>query len=244
MSNDIYPADVRGLKFGSTKVPAFNTVVQQAPNKFESRIQQSKNPFWKWALTYDYLYQTAGTDQYNNALLSGRSYPDLDLLLGFWMSRKGRFSDFLYRDPNDYSVGPAIVAAAPNLKAQMPLVTDGTTFFSPLQRNMGGQFAEDITDLKSGTLAVYADGIVQALTTDYLVKGPGLGIPGASYGGMYLEWTAEPLEPVTVQFEFYFRVRLASDDQEFENFLQYLWSLGGHGGNQLEFVTARPVIAC
>jgi hypothetical protein len=243
MSNQVFPADVRGLKFGSTKAPMFNTLVQKAPNFFSTRILQSQNPIWKWSLIYDYLYQTAD-GQYNNALLSGRTYPDWQLLLGFIMGRQGQFDDFLYRDPNDYAVGPALVSAAPNLQAQLSLVTDGTTFYSPIQRNMGGQFAEDITDLKAGTLSVYADGILQTLTTDYLVKGPGLGIPGASYGGMYLQWTSEPLEPVTAQFEFYFRVCFLNDSQEFENFLQYLWSLGGHGGNQLELISSRPVIAC
>ncbi len=243
MSNEIYPSDVRGLKFNVTKRPGFNTIVQSAPNRFETRILQSQNPIWNWSLMYDFLYSTAD-GQYNNELLSGRDYPDLQLLMGFFMARQGQFDDFLFLDPDDYIVGPGIVAAAPNLKAQLVLVTDGTDFFSPIQRNMGGQFLEDITDLVSGSLTVYANGAVQALTTDYTVEGPGLAVPGASYGGLYLKWTAQPEEPITVQFHFYFRVRFASDQQEFEKFMDALFTIGGHGGGQLELVSVRPVISC
>jgi hypothetical protein len=244
MSDQVYPADIRGLKWNSIKAPSFNTLIQTAPNRFETRILQSQNPIWNWTLTYDYLYTTAGTGQYNNALLSGRTYPDWQLLIGFFMARQGQFDDFLYLDPNDYVVGPALISAAPNPQAELDVVTDGTTFYSPIQRNMGGQFKEDITDLVPATLSVYANGVLQTLTTDYTVEGPGLAVPGASYGGKYLKWTAEPAGPVSVQFQFYFRVRFATDKQDFENFLQNLMTIGGHGGGQLELISCRPVIAC
>src|SRR5208282_3939186 len=82
-------------------------------------------------------------------------------------------------------------SGAPNPNAQLQLVTDGTYWYSPLQRNFGGQFLEDITDLNSiatlggSTLNVYANGSLQTLTTDYSVLGPGLGIPGYSFMGLY-----------------------------------------------------------
>lgn len=243
MSNDIYPGDIRGLKFGVQKTPRFNTLIQSAPNFFETRIRQSQNPVWKWTLLYDYLYASAN-GEYNNQLLSGRDYPDYQLLLGFFLAHAGQFDDFLFLDPDDHTVGPGLIGADPNLKAELQLVTDGTLFYSPLQRNMGGMFYEDITDLVPDTLIVWNDGDELDVDVDYVVKGPGLAVPGASFGGMYLEFTSEPAQPVTAQFDFYFRVTFATDEQEFEKFLKDLWTIGGHGGSQLELRTARPVIEC
>lgn len=243
MSNAIYPSDVRGLKFNVTKTPKFNTLVQTAPNKFETRILQSQNPVWNWTLLYDYLYASSN-GQYNNELLAGRDYPDYQLLQGFFLGRQGMYDDFLFLDPDDNSVGPGLVDGLPNPLAELQLVTDGTTFFSPLQRNFGGQFLEDITDLVPDTLTVYANGVELEEDVDYFVRGPGFAVPGASFIGMYLEFANQPDEPVTAEFQFYFRVTFASDEQEFEKFLQDLWTIGGHGGGSLELKTARPIIFC
>jgi hypothetical protein len=63
---------------------------------------------------------------------------------------------------------------------------------------------------------------------NYTLLGPGLAIPGSSFLGMYLLWTAgAPTGPVTAQFNFYFRVRLDSDTQTFDLFMQQLWTMGG-----------------
>lgn len=132
----------------------------------------------------------------------------------------------------------------PNLPVTLPLVTDGTTYYSPLQRSMGGLFMEDITDLVANTLAVYANG---ALQTGYTVNGPGLAIPGGSYAGLYLEWTNEPAAPITATFNFYFRVRFDGDTQDFERWAQGLWTIGGsqskNGSGFLKLVTSRPSLA-
>lgn len=243
MSDDIYPNDIRGLKFGVQKTPRFNTLIQSAPNGFETRIKLSQNPLWHWVLQYDYLYATSA-GEYNNELLAGRDYPDLQLLMGFFLGHGGQFDDFLFFDPDDHTVGPGVVSGSPNLKAELQVVTDGTIFYSPLQRNMGGQFLEDVTDLVADTLTVYADGVEMEEGVDYTVHGPGLAVPGAAFAGLYLTWAAQPDAPVTAEFEFYFRVTFATDEQEFEKFLQDLWTIGGHGGTQLELRTARPVIEC
>jgi hypothetical protein len=244
MSNDIYPSDVRGLKFNVVKAPRFSTLIQSAPNGFETRIRQAQNPMWKWTLLYDYLYASSN-GQYNNQLLAGRTYPDLQLLMGFFAGHAGQWDDFLFLDPDDNTVGPGLNPdSTPNTLAQQQLFTDGTLFYTPLQRNLGGQFYEDITDLVDGTLVVYANGVEQIADTDYTLKGPGFAIQGASWAGMYLEWAAEPTEPITAEFQFYFRVIFNTDEQDFEKFLEDLWTIGGHGGGQLELRTSRPQIAC
>jgi hypothetical protein len=143
--------------------------------------------------------------------------------------------------------GTYTVAGYPNPGGVLQVVTDGTFFYSPLQRTMGGQFAEDITDLNTSTVAlqVYANGVLKTGGgTDYSLLGPGLVIPGASYQGLYLKWVAgSPTQPVTATFKFYFRVRFEMDKQDFEKFVSNVWTIGGphgkNGGGVIKLVSSR-----
>lgn len=238
-----YPPDIRGLEFTVLKRPEFSTIVQTGPSSYETRIAQMKNPIWHWVLSYNYLYATAGDGQYNNPLLAGRSYPDFQVLIDFWLARRGRFEEFLFDDPDDHYVGPALISSSPNLKAQLPLVSEDGTYYSPLQRSLGGEFYEDITDVKSGTFKVYANGVLKTEGVDYVAGGPGLAISGQSYAGLYLQWLITPTGPITAEFYFYFRARFAMDDQDFEKFLQSLWTVGGHskrGRGHIDLMSVRP----
>jgi hypothetical protein len=127
------------------------------------------------------------------------------------------------------------------------VVNDGAgNYYSPIQRNFGGQFYEDITDL-NGAIAVYKNGTLASAGTgagQYQVAGPGLALPGASFYGMYLSWgTTPPAAPVTAQFNFYFRCHLEEDTQDFEQFLSTMWTVGGseskNGSGALRFCTSR-----
>jgi hypothetical protein len=126
--------------------------------------------------------------------------------------------------------------------AALQVVTDGVTYYSPLQRLFGGQFYEDITDLASAPI-VYSGGASRTVTTDYIVQPGPLVIPGFSFAGPYLQWPAPPALPVTVQFDFYFRACFESDSLDFEQFAQDLWAIGGDGGSkgtgELKLMSAR-----
>ena len=130
----------------------------------------------------------------------------------------------------------------PDAPVTLPVVTDGNgNYFSPIQRNVGNQFMEDITDLVPNTLQVYAAG---TLTTAYSVQGPGLAVPGASYGGLYLKWAFQPANPVTATFQFYFRLKFEEDTQDFEQWAQSWFTIGGekgkNGSGSLKMMTSRP----
>ena len=67
--------------------------------------------------------------------------------------------------------------------------------------------------------------------------------------GQVLTWqdggyNSGPVGPITTSFNFYFRVRFEMDDQDFEQFMQYLWTIGGSEGaggrGSLKLCTARP----
>ena len=138
-------------------------------------------------------------------------------------------------------------AISGTLGQALALVTDGAgNYYSPLQRNFDGQFLEDITDLNTtvNPLQVWADGVLQVGSgTNYTVVGPGLAIPGYSFMGLVLQWTAEPTAPITAAFNFYFRVRFDMDSMDFEEFLYNLWTIGGsdskNGAGYLKLTSSR-----
>lgn len=323
MSNQVFPAVVRGLTFNVMKTMEFNTLVQESPNRYTTRINQSPNPFWTFTLIYDYLKNYPNFD-FSPTL----TYTDLQVMMGFFLARGGKYDDFLFTDPDDNFVGPAVFDAAsyfwlgnfpyvlgsiiidsgghaqqvsiapvlarsgstvpvwnhtggvtvdggltwqdlgtapvagwPNTRAQLQLVNDGVgNWYSPIQRNMGGQFQEDITDLNPYVLAgqsspylpqtivVYDNGVLKTqdagfLAHDYEVVGPGLAIPGYSWEGLVIKWHGVPTGPITAAFNFYFRVHFKTDQQDFEKFMQYLWTVGGSRGQggkgNLELETSR-----
>jgi hypothetical protein len=240
MSNDVYPNAVRGLTFTVVRAPEFSTVVHSAPNFQQTRIRQAANPRWHWELKYDYL-KNIPTD-----LAPTLTQTDLATLFGFFLGHCGEWDDFVFNDAQtpDNSVGPALIAGNPNPNAQLQLLQDSETsvWYSPIQRNFGGWFLEDIADL-NGAIAVYDNKVLKTLNTHYQVLGPGLAIPGYSFAGKYLEWLYTPTGPINVAFNFYFRVHYEMDRLDFEKFMDRLWTGGGQrGGSSIKIETSRIYI--
>jgi hypothetical protein len=139
---------------------------------------------------------------------------DYRTLLGFLLANKGKAGEFLYLDPADFQVGPALVDAEPNLNCELQLLEGPEdVFYSPIQRNMGGTNIngfEDITDLVPDTLAVYGNG--ELIVGPYTIVGPGITLGGQSFEGLAIEWDPTPTGPITAQFQFYFRAAFEKDD--------------------------------
>lgn len=223
MSNAIFPwkqgpagSQIRGLTFNKIRTIEEDTLLSRAVNGYTTSIAQLQNPLWHWEFIYDFLWDNPAN------IISGNLYTDLRLLEGFYLQRNGRADDFLYEDPDDYQV----------VNQTMQLVQDGDgTWWTPIQRNLGG-FFEDVTDL-NGALALEANGVPQSSGstctggTNYVIQGPGVGVPGFSWMGLAAQWCAEPTAPITGTFDFYFRVRFETDRQAFEKFMRYLWTIGG-----------------
>lgn len=232
MSLPVFPS-LPGLTWPVVKASEFATLVQDAPNFMDTRIVQAQNPRWHWELVFDFLRDTTTQQEYRQ-------------LQGFLLALQGQAGDFYFSDPTDNSMGPALSAGVPNLAAQLQVVNDGAgNYYSPLQRNFGGQFYEDITDL-NGSVAVYANGALASVGTgagQYQLLGPGLAIPGYSFMGMYLKWGSAPAAPVTAAFNFYFRCRMEGDSQDFEQFLSNMWTIGGseskNGSGYIKFMSSR-----
>jgi len=186
MSLPVFPT-LPGLTLTTLKTPKYGTLVESAPNGYESRLSQTTNPIWEWTLIFDFLHDFFWGDF--------TTVSELRTLMGFFQQNYGQAGDFLFTDPDDYAVGPALTSApAPNAPlAQLALVSDGAgNYYSPIQRTLDGVAYEDITDL-NGAIAVYANGTLATAGTspgEYEVLGPGLAIPGFSCMGMYLQWGA------------------------------------------------------
>jgi hypothetical protein len=247
MSLSVFPV-LPGLTFTSLKTPKFDTLVMASPNSYEVRIQQTINPVWSFTLIFDFLHDFFWGGQFSVV-------SELRTLMGFFNQMGGKAQSFLYMDPDDNSVGPALSQAVWQANASYPvgygildaanhwqkvttagisgttiptfndsggttpsgsvvftdqgaysssgfpntylaglsLVTDGLgNWFSPIQRTLDGIFYEDVTDL-NGAIAVYVNGVLQTLGTDYTVGGPGLATPTQSYMGLYVAWPVSGL---------------------------------------------------
>ena len=183
MSLRVFPS-LPGLTFTSLKTAKSNDLSNAAPNGYEVILPQTVNPLWTWELIFDFLRDFAAG--------SFSTVSELRTLMAFFNWAKATASPFLYTDPDDNSVGPALVSGAPNVPlAQLSLVSDGAgNYYSPVQRTLDGVFYEDIVDL-NGAIAVYLDGTLAAAgsgANQYAIEGPGVAIPGASWMGMVLKW--------------------------------------------------------
>src|ERR1017187_6177659 len=93
-----------GITFTVVKTPEFSTEDQSAPNFYDVRIAQSFNPFWHWTFIFDVL-RNYPTMDFNNVT-------EIRMLMGFFNAMRGKQGDFLYSDPTDNSVGPALLTTA------------------------------------------------------------------------------------------------------------------------------------
>lgn len=127
---------------------------------------------------------------------------ELQALLGFFNARKGSWDSFLYVDPLDNSV-----------TSQSFGTGDGATTKFQLVRTFGGD-VEPVMNL-NGNPSVYKNGVLQTLGSSYTISDGLVTFATAPAAGAALTWTGS----------YYYRCRFERDSEDFEGFLQDLWSL-------------------
>lgn len=80
---------LRGLGWSTMKNPTFRTQVNSAVSGKETRNSRMQYPIYEFDLTYEFLDERDGKTE-------------LSTLMGFFMSQRGMFGEWLYQDPSDY----------------------------------------------------------------------------------------------------------------------------------------------
>lgn len=132
-------------------------------------------------------------------LPSDEATQDLQALLGFFLQRRGAFESFLFLDPEDQGVAGQFIGTG-----------DGATRAYQMQRTLGG-YTEPIYDV-TGVSTIYLDGVAQDSGWEIDAKG---GLTFTAPPGAGVEITAD--------FSYYWRVRFAADECDFETFAWRLW---------------------
>ena len=112
MSLAVFPS-LPGLTYTIVKSPEFNTLDMKAPNAYEVRIAQTINPVWHWTFIFDFLH-----DFYWGQYVA---LTELRTLMGFFLQQGGMAGSFLYIDPDDSSVGPALSTVTWQALSMYPL---------------------------------------------------------------------------------------------------------------------------
>lgn len=195
MSGLVYPANLPGLTFDSTRTPNFNTGVQAALSTKESRIAYQQYPQMMFELQYELLrdYVTPS---------------DLKALVGLFIAMGGRFDTFLYSDPVFNTVS-----------AMQFAVADGTTVayqVTATYQNVGGPGGSEIIQNFNGTPQIFVNAVLKTAGTDYNLGATGIvtfiagHVPAAA---AVLTWTGS----------FYYRCRFDDDSMTVSQFMANFW---------------------
>lgn len=138
---------------------------------------------------------------------------ELRTLVGFFNARQGSFDSFLFNDPDDNTVAGQSIGTG-----------NGSTTQFQLARTFGGA-TDPVYDV-NGTASIYKAGVLQTVGTHYTISATGLVVFGtAPAAGQAITWSGS----------YYWRVRFEQDAEEFEKFMQQLWST-----KSIELRTVKP----
>jgi hypothetical protein len=93
MSNEVFPSQLQGFTWECKKKPIFNTITHSPPTGRDVRISLYSQPVYEFTLSNQWLTKA-----------------DKDLLIGFFLARKGGFDSFLYQDEDCVVANQQLVA--------------------------------------------------------------------------------------------------------------------------------------
>ena len=198
----LFPA-LPGLTYSVIKRPKFFTGIGTSATGREVRVAYAEFPLWEFELTYNWLPDKAAG--------SALTPSDLKMLMGFWLAQSGAFHGFMFEDPDDHGVTGQVLG-----------VTDGTTTTWLFERSYGGAGGvgtEPIGWLNiSITPVIYLNGVAVDPSLYALLTTHGC--------QQQLRFGTAPTtgKNLTADFSYYYSVRFAEDHQDFEKFMDRLWS--------------------
>lgn len=97
-----------GLAFSVHKKPGFKTQIAEAASGVEIRNSITEMPRWDFELTYEFLEDRTGSES------------SLNTIVGFFLSRRGSFDSWLFKDPDDYLVVNGFCGNSDGVTTQFP----------------------------------------------------------------------------------------------------------------------------
>lgn len=189
MSQRVFPS-LPGLQLDVKRTPMHRTKIVESVAGKEYRWRQMTTPRYTYRLSFEFLRD-------------GKSgYDELKPLMGFFNLVGGSYDSWLFVDPDDFKA-----------TAEQFGVGDGVTTKFQLTRQRGG-YVEPVAAVKSGTEAVFKNGVNDGLYSIDFTTGV-VTFTSAPGAGVVLTWTAE----------FYWRCRFLQDQAEFAKFVDRLWTL-------------------
>ncbi len=201
MSENVYPSTLNGLAFNVKVTPIFKTNIQESRSGIERRAQIWTYPRRKFHLEYEYLL--------DDGLVTG----DLQALCGFFLGQKGRYDDFLFKNPDDYQATNQALGTGDGVEKSFQLV-----------RAWGG-YTEPVLGVVDDPAPVIKLAGVTVDPGDYTINNYGL-----------LTFDTEPGLGVAITgtFQFYYRCRFIEDVSEYNKFMDKLWD-----NKKVEFVSVK-----
>lgn len=206
MAFSIYPT--LNLEFSVVKRPKQSVGVAAAASGRETRTSYWQYPMWEWDLSYEYLPDAGGGWQ------AGITASDIRTLMAFYTIHTD-FLTFLFEDIDDNQVLQAVNPMA---------VGDGTTLTFPVTRAFGaGGFTtiEPVGYVNLGhPFNVYDNGVLVNPATYTLDQTVG-------YNQTITFTSAPPAAGHVISSDvfYYYLARFKEASNEFEKFMDKLWSL-------------------
>jgi hypothetical protein len=160
--------------------------------------REARAPFYSHPL---YEFELTFDNLASNAAFPGVGANSLQSLMGLYLQVQGQFGAFLYTDPTDSAVTGQAIG-----------IGDGSTLTFSFVRKLGG-FIEPVGWV-SLVKNVYLDGIGQPSGWSIIAPNS-LAFAAAPKGGAV----------VTADFTFAYQCRFIDDQNDFENFMDGLWSV-------------------
>jgi uncharacterized protein (TIGR02217 family) len=161
---------------------------------------------YAWPLwSFELTYQVLRADSFHR---------ELQTLMGFFLARQGQYDSFLFEDPTDCQVTGQLLGTGTGSQAAF-------TFLHPMAANLG----EPVGQVETDGLNVYLGGVLQP-SSAYTVTLPAT----LTFGTAPAAGAA-----VTADYTYYFKVSFDEDTQDYENFMQCLWSL-----QSCKFTSVKP----
>lgn len=184
----VFPA-LPGLDIAVRRSVLTSTGTQSATTGKEQRVSWWSTPKYEFELTFNALRQLTGNFTV--------AQDEAQVLSNFFLAQLGQFSTFLFADPINSTATAVNFGTGNGTNTAFQLV------------DLAG-----VSVVQNGAPAIYVNGVLQVLTTNYTISSTGLvTFVTAPLAGQACTWTGS----------YYYTVRVAQDQLDYEQIVVGAW---------------------